>query len=178
MPGVRRNIGRSVPSIVWLSQPALAQMVDEASAKAPFETGGILIGYRGEGSREPVITHVIGPGPLAIHERTAFLPDQHFHVERVKEIYHQSDRRLSYLGDWHTHPDGTAHLSARDKATLLKIAQSEKARAPQPVMLVLAPGPIWSPNAWIGQVTKRHIWKRATVRTRRATVNVFTSGLG
>lgn len=173
MPHMRREIVRPVPGVVWLASSALALMNDEASAKAPLETGGVLMGYRGEESGEPVVTHAIGPGPRAVHDRVAFLPDQIFHVKRIAEIYRASGRRISYLGDWHTHPGGSAYLSECDEATLMLIALNKKARAPQPVMLILCPGPIWLPHAWIGQVVKHHIWRSATLEARKARIEQF-----
>jgi integrative and conjugative element protein (TIGR02256 family) len=170
---LRRDITQPSPRIVWLAQSAFERMAREASAKAPLETGGILMGYRADGSNEPVITDAIGPGPRAIHERTAFLPDQDYHVRRIAELYCASEYRIFYLGDWHTHPGAKAYLSACDRATLMLIASSKNARAPQPVMLILAPGPTWSPHVWVGRLKKSRVWRTTVFEARCAGVRLF-----
>lgn len=85
-----------------------------------------------------VITDVVGPGPNAFHDKHRFYPDSQYQERRVAEIYEQSGRLSTYLGDWHTHPGGSARLSRRDRRTLRAIGRSPDARCDRPVMLVLA----------------------------------------
>jgi integrative and conjugative element protein (TIGR02256 family) len=127
---------------------------------APAETGGVLLGYWVEEGGEPVVTHAIGPGPEAVHERTRFIPDDEYQYAEIARLYRESGRRLSYLGDWHTHPGGAAYLSRNDRATLRRIASYAAARAPRPVMLILAPGPNWEPSAWNGILSNRLLWRQ------------------
>lgn len=133
---------------VWLSRDGLNMMTAEASAKAPNETGGVLLGfwYR----NDPVVTHVIGPGPKATHLRDAFRPDYGYHESEVARLYEISQRTLHYLGDWHTHPGAAAYLSERDKCAIRRIARTRAARAPRPLMLIFGWGPEWEPKVWQG----------------------------
>lgn len=96
------------------------------------------------------ITDVIGPGPAAKHERFAFTPDTQWQVERIAELYARSGRRLSYLGDWHTHPLGRPTPSHRDRETLRTISRYPDARCPQPLMLILGGGD----GSWHGQLCR------------------------
>ena len=86
---------------------------------------------------EVVITASVGPGPSAIHGLDAFVPDHAFQDREIARIYEKSDRHVSYLGDWHSHPRGTAALSWKDRRTLRRIACSDGARAPTPLMFVV-----------------------------------------
>jgi integrative and conjugative element protein (TIGR02256 family) len=127
---------------VWWSAAALEEALREAQRAFPSETGGLLLGW----SAHPgavVISQVIGPGPAACHEATAFTPDAAWQEEQLAEAYEQAGRRLQYLGDWHTHPRGTVRLSSTDRATLRRIADHADARATHPVMALLAGGPLW-----------------------------------
>lgn len=134
----------------WLAGEALAFMQRKADRCAPLETGGVLLGYRAMQTDEPVITAAIGPGKGAFHGDGWFVPDQEFHVQAIAKAYHKSGRRITYLGDWHTHPGGGAGLSLRDRKTLYSIARTRSARAPRPVMLILASGAQWHPKVWQG----------------------------
>ncbi|MDT0275541.1 Mov34/MPN/PAD-1 family protein [Blastococcus goldschmidtiae] len=127
---------------VWWAGAALEEALREAQRAFPLETGGLLLGW----STCPgsvVITQVIGPGPDATHRSTSFTPDAAWQEAQLADAYEQAGRRLQYLGDWHTHPRGTARLSSTDRATLRRIAAHADARAPYPVMALLAGGPLW-----------------------------------
>jgi integrative and conjugative element protein (TIGR02256 family) len=95
-----------------------------------------------------------GVGPQAAHSRTRFLPDHDFHESEIARIYEESGRRITYLGDWHTHPQGSGHLSHRDLKTLASIAADSRARAPIPLMTILA-GLKWSLFVWKGELVQR-----------------------
>jgi integrative and conjugative element protein (TIGR02256 family) len=132
-----------LPARIW------ADVVMEADQRAPSETGGILLG-RWCSSEEAVVEYAVGPGPRAVHRRDYFQPDHDFHDVEIARLYRKSPG-LEYLGDWHTHPGGPAYLSLLDMQTLERIAREESARAPKPVMLILAHGRPWTVSAWCMQ---------------------------
>jgi integrative and conjugative element protein (TIGR02256 family) len=131
---------------VWVAKSAWTALVKESDRQWPLETGGILLGYRA--GSDYVVTAIIGPGPDARHFPRAFLPDADWQAHRLAEAYAQSERRHTYLGDWHTHPAGPALLSRTDKRTLRKVARFEAARCPLPLMLLLADGRPWRLRAF------------------------------
>lgn len=115
-------------------------MVREAQVRSPMETGGMLLGYvsPGRGTDQIVIDEIVGPGPRAIHERRRFEPDGAWQEARLADRYEASGRITTYLGDWHTHPDGAPTPSRRDRRTVRAIARSRAARAPRPLMFIMA----------------------------------------
>lgn len=112
-------------------------MLAEGWRTWPHETGGILLGH--DHGTHTHVAAIIGPGPAATHARFRFAPDNDWQVEQVAAAWHR-DPTLDYLGDWHTHPNGTTHLSGLDTETAQAIAAAPLARQPEPVMLVLALG--------------------------------------
>lgn len=119
-----------------LSRRALETMNQERLRRSGVETGGVLIGSAD--SDVVWIEEALGPGPNAKHGRYSFEPDAPYDAQRIAEAYEVSGRRLTYLGDWHTHPSGEPYLSARDVATLKTIAAYHPARMRSPVMIVVA----------------------------------------
>lgn len=117
----------------WLFDVA----VTEGWSKWPLETGGILLGKPTPNGH--IVTDLVGPGPDGRHERYGFVPDSEWQAEQVARLW-ATDPALHYLGDWHTHPDGSTRLSSLDRATARDIAAYEEARQPSPFMLVLALG--------------------------------------
>jgi integrative and conjugative element protein (TIGR02256 family) len=158
----------------WLSREILREMTNEADRWVPLETGGILMGYHPTDAGAVVVTHAVGPGPRAIHARTRFVPDQDYHLREIARLYAASGRRLHYLGDWHCHPGGAAALSRTDRSTLKCIATEPAARAPRPLMCVLAPGPRWNIAMWQGELrSRRRCWSRRQLALRRLDVRLF-----
>ena len=124
-------------------------MAREAGRSRPLETGGVLMGYWTD-SNTAVISTVVGPGPKARHERHAFWPDTTYQDAEIERIYEDSGQQHSYLGDWHTHPNGSVRTSQKDRKTLLSIALSEEARAPEPLMAILGgAGNEWDLAIWV-----------------------------
>jgi len=129
--------------VAWLKTEVHTDLLEQADRHAPYETGGLLLGYR-HSPIEIVITDVIGPGPHADHRRTGFTPDADWQAAELARRYASADRRITYLGDWHTHPGGGADLSRTDRRTLRAIGRHPDARCPQPIMAVLAGGEPWT----------------------------------
>lgn len=124
---------------IWIAPSVMARAEEEANSQAPYETGGILVGYFATTSnriRGAVITNMVGPGPDAERTATTFQPDHTWQAERLAELYAKSGRLHTYLGDWHTHPGGPPFPSRTDRSTLHTIAKHAAARCPEPIMVI------------------------------------------
>lgn len=125
--------------ILWLSYNLLDFLEKEVKQTLPKETGGILMGYIS--FNDYIITHIIGPGPNAIHETNKFIPDHEYQCAEITKHFIRTIGRETYLGDWHSHPNATAYLSKQDITTLTHIAEFKEARIPNPIMLVFGTKP-------------------------------------
>lgn len=143
---------------VWVTSDVLAYCWDEASRAFPNETGGVLMGWHRPERQEVVVVHAVGPGPGGIHQPHRFEPDNDHHVATVGEVYQRSGRKVTYLGDWHTHPGGLPTPSRTDLRTLSRIAEDEPSRCPEPITLILAGDATggwmarvhaWAPRRWL-----------------------------
>lgn len=134
------------PVNVWIAASALVLVAKEAERYPGSETGGMLLGYwQGD---IVVVTCASGPGSAAQRGRTWFRPDQDWQTEYLARIYAASGRTITYLGDWHTHPGGTAKPSRTDRKTMRAVRREPAARQPRPLMAIVAPGPDSSPVLW------------------------------
>jgi integrative and conjugative element protein (TIGR02256 family) len=135
--------------LIWVGADARRRMLEEADARYPNETGGVIVGYRAK-LDEYVVTAVSGPGPRAVHAARKFNPDHDFQVDWLARRYAASNRVETYLGDWHTHPNATtAEPSWTDRRAAAAIADCPDARAAIPIM-VIANGRAgdWRLHAW------------------------------
>jgi len=120
---------------VWINSSALEDMGEEADSCYPVETGGILLGYTADNS-DVVIQCAIGPGPKAQHSRYRFVPDHAWQCEQIDGHYAASNGVKVYVGEWHTHPGGSAWMSLLDRRTLGRIARHREASCPHPLMVI------------------------------------------
>lgn len=134
---------------VVLPRMVLAEMRQEAQSRQPEESGGVLMGYAHRTDQSLIrVTTQIGPGPNATHQRHRFEPDADWQCDEVARCYEQSGRIATYLGDWHSHPGGSAKPSRLDRKTARNIARSPEARLPNPLMVILAGSEDWTPQAY------------------------------
>lgn len=122
---------------VWLPELVVVELRRLANQYYPLETGGMLLGYIAE-NKDYVVTSIIGPGPQARHYRHTFEPDSDYQLNILHARYMGTNGRETYLGDWHSHPDGTTSLSRRDKQTLATIAAAPESQMSSPLMAVIA----------------------------------------
>lgn len=105
----------AAPLKLWVRKSVIEAIAAEALARAPLETGGCLAGYYASGSAEVVISQAIGPGPKAHHAEARFVPDRVHHDRELEKLWKRSGRSVRYIGDWHSHPDGSSELSRVDR---------------------------------------------------------------
>lgn len=121
---------------LWLAASVVDTLLLLATAAAPEETGGLLLGYAAADGTK-VVRDAIGPGPSASHASATFEPDHVWQTDELARRYFESDGVLGYLGDWHSHPGAVGSPSRRDLGTMWLIARAEEARAPQPLMGII-----------------------------------------
>lgn len=82
------------------------------------EQGGVFIGE----VRIPhiIITHVTEPGPSDLATRFGFVRKKQHHQRTVDQLWLTSGGYLTYLGEWHTHPEPNPLPSAIDLSSWRK----------------------------------------------------------
>jgi integrative and conjugative element protein (TIGR02256 family) len=106
-----------------ISAEAITLILDESVSKAPFETGGVLMGkYDGE---VIVIEVATGPGPKAKHSLHSFQRDGDYSQEHLDRFVRETGGMWDYLGEWHSHPQ-KAGPSQYDLSAIKKIRHNKK----------------------------------------------------
>lgn len=100
------------------------------------ETGGILIGYWNERKNQVVITHATGPGPKSFHGLNYFEPDTKFCQKKLNKLFKITKGRLTYLGDWHSHPWNFLKLSSVDLRTMEDISEDKDFKCRKPIAVI------------------------------------------
>lgn len=90
----------------------------------PRETGGFLIGERRGPHIEVTGLTQQGNGDVATHH--SFERNCLSHREAIHQAWRRSDGTRSLVGDWHSHPRGTADASSVDVAAWRTLARVSK----------------------------------------------------
>ena len=83
-------------------------------ADQPVETGGLLFGERDDAALTITIDAATGPPQDSTHSRSGFERGIEGIDETVTALGRSEIGGATYLGDWHTHPDGVASPSLMD----------------------------------------------------------------
>ncbi len=101
----------------------------------PKEFGGIFIGYKSEKFQSVVVVDIILPSKFS-NRKTEFIRYPNSLNERLDLIFKESDGRLQYLGEFHSHPNSPAIPSFLDITTMNRIAASKKVKTDKPILMI------------------------------------------
>ena len=123
---------------IRVSPSAIAAMTAERVAALPAETGGYLYGSWDPSRRAITVIHAssLPPGSQATENR----------LELGKAGGTLAERRLTRLtrgrtylcGTWHSHPDGSAHMSGRDDRAMAAHAEKDAPDLRPTLMIIVA----------------------------------------
>jgi [CysO sulfur-carrier protein]-S-L-cysteine hydrolase len=103
--------------------------------KYPKEFGGFLFGYYENDFKTLNITDTILP-IVFTSTRNSF-ERQTLGIEREFEVFYNQTPSKYYVGEWHTHPDGSATPSRRDLIAIKSILTYPKVVIKSPVFLIV-----------------------------------------
>jgi integrative and conjugative element protein (TIGR02256 family) len=163
---------------IWIGNDLVDQIITQADAAFPLETGGTFMGWWTDPATA-VITALVDAGPEAQHGAAHFQPDQEWQLQEIARRYESSGRRVTYLGDWHSHPsarsDGT---SFTDRRVLRRIICSPAARCANPLMMIVwGEREQWQMSMWCASLRRRFCWKRLAIEQCRIHPYNKASGL-
>lgn len=117
---------------LWLSETAEAEIRRAAIDAHPHETGGVLLGVYVQRQRPWIVEAVVVPSQQAGHTYYELPPDAR---PEAVDAARRADKRVGYLGDWHSHPADVAP-SETDIATMRRLAADAGAKCQHPVLLI------------------------------------------
>lgn len=120
---------------VLISDNCIKSMITVLKKHYPNEFGGILLGIR----RNAQLTIVDFKEPVNYEiTRTKFVRKNDELNQYLADAYHKSNGLLEYLGEWHSHPNGSANFSDDDKKTMLKIADDIDVGFNSPILVIFS----------------------------------------
>lgn len=123
---------------VFISESALQSLFSARSGKLPKETGGILIGFFNMQYHTLYIVDIVGEIADSIEYPDAFIRGHGGLPEKIKAVQDRTAGNLTYVGEWHSHPDRSkCWPSNDDKKVIGWINDHMAAEGVPPVMLIV-----------------------------------------
>jgi len=134
---------------IRIHMQAATAIRDQFHSAYPNETGGTLIGFVHSKRRAVYVTRVVEPPPDSEGTTARFRRGVFRLSETVKQIQQASDGLLGYVGEWHSHPNGSGQPSQRDRETMDEIRIHLEPQGLPTLMLIVNNKRIY---AYIGRV--------------------------
>ncbi len=99
----------------------------------PNEFGGVFIGYKS--SNNVIISNVLIPDSYK-NGKTVFVRHPGTLNQRLSEIHKITKGKIQYLGEWHSHPNGTTNPSVTDLNAMKDIGKDKKINNQEPILMI------------------------------------------
>lgn len=91
---------------------SICQFIQDDTSK--FEAGGVLIGRILNENSHLIIEHNTSPLHGDTRKRSGFKRSAKNHQKKIDRFWLESNKTQTYLGEWHTHPEGNPTPSSTD----------------------------------------------------------------
>ena len=122
---------------VSISSESITFIQNLISQYPKIETGGILAGQLDE-TGNIIITNVSDSGVHAIQTANKFEKDVAYCQQFLDDLYVQSNQKIVYVGEWHSHPSSNNNPSGTDIKSLSEIASQKNYLTQCPVMIIFS----------------------------------------
>lgn len=121
---------------IIISEALLEKLSKYGIEQFPNEFGGFLMGHYSSDFKTLTITDTILPkkykGTPSLFERSIEGIRQSF------EDFYKKEPSQYYIGEWHTHPNGSTLYSQTDMQAMINITACETVHITNPVLLILS----------------------------------------
>lgn len=119
---------------VLFSESLLEKMIRLAKEFYPNEFGGILTGIKEKNCW--IITDIEVPTKYESN-KSNFVRYPNFLNDYLQKIFDISNSKIEYLGEWHTHPNGSTQFSSQDLLSMRDIAENSEINNRTPLLIIL-----------------------------------------
>lgn len=138
-------------------------LVNAQTSKGENERGGVLMGELYPKKNLIIVTHIIKSIPKYA-DRYNFEMDVESTQLEISKIWKESERTITYLGDWHTHPEYSPKPSFDDYLTFTKNYRHSAFDQNFLLYIIVGMLPDENKNLWVGLCQGLITRKLATTR--------------
>ena len=108
--------------------------------KLPNETGGMVVGYHDYTNKTIYIVDVLSAPSDSIELPSSFIRGKNGVDEQLDNIDKLSQGRVTYIGEWHSHPDHCSTLPSNQDLTSLSSIAEELLHDGMPALMIIVGG--------------------------------------
>lgn len=118
-----------------VSDVIISRIAEKGESFFPNEIGGFLIGYYSSDLKTLQITDILLPKK---YKNNSYLFERSIDgvVNVFKKIFYK--KKHYYVGEWHTHPNGSTMYSTTDLNAMIKIEKDDNVVIENPILLILS----------------------------------------
>jgi len=120
-------------SSLHISRKALLTIKKILTHYYPNEYGGVFIGYKS--GNNIIITDILIPDSYK-NGKTVFVRHPGSLNKRLSAIHEETNGKINYLGEWHSHPNGSTSPSLTDLNAMKEISDDVKINNPNPILMI------------------------------------------
>lgn len=151
---LEKEVSVNIPQVILDFMQALIR------ENPKVETGGVLAGYV-EANGSIVITNASEPGPNAIKSSRKFEKDVAFCQSFLDKLYLDSNKKIVYVGEWHSHPSVSNQPSGTDIKSLSAISLQKEYLTENPAMIIFSNEGV--PSCTMHPAGKRYYFTKLTI---------------
>ena len=120
---------------LMIEDSLLEKLTKVALQNYPNESGGFLVGYYSQDFMTLHITDFVLPQQ---QKSSSFLFERS--IIGIKEVFNKLfvTKKYYYIGEWHTHPNGSSMYSQIDLKAMIEIATCETVNITNPILLIFS----------------------------------------
>lgn len=103
----------------------------------PNETGSSIVGHIDIENKVIYPFHILPTPENSTSTRTSFIRGSEGNREALEDILKKTSNAFTYLGEWHSHPNGSGVNPSGDDNSLLKVISSEMHPAGLPGLMII-----------------------------------------
>lgn len=119
---------------LYISNDTLSKIKQELSHHYPNEFGGVFVGYKKDDLI--IIDDVLIPDDFE-NGKTIFVRRPGTLNDRLELIFNETSGKITYIGEWHSHPDGPPSPSSTDINAMQEIADTKKIGNSNPILMIV-----------------------------------------
>lgn len=131
--GYQEFFEKSTLKYLYISNETLSKIKQELLHYYPNEFGGVFVGYK-QGDLI-IIDDILIPDDFE-NGKTIFVRRPGTLNDRLELIFNETKGKITYIGEWHSHPDGPPSPSSTDIDAMREIVNTKKIGNSNPILMI------------------------------------------
>lgn len=118
-----------------VEQELLTNLAEEGRIHFPNEFGGFLIGHYSDNLEILFVEDYLNP---KVYQSSPVLFEREMDGMTEEFNIYYKNKKQYFIGEWHTHPNGTSHYSQTDLKTMIEIKKCSTVNILNPILMIIS----------------------------------------